>query len=152
MRTIGQSKWKQFRTVRYGGNPSKVAVATSKVMNIKLKILVIESRINTYSSSSEYKISTVQVNSYKAWTSPSYKVCRITKFVVNKDEQGSSSGSRVSSLSKKASSKGREIRTKTWLEKPLKHKGQPPLNRQNSEWTVSWIVTDEQWQWIVTDE
>ena len=36
-----------------------MAVATSKIMNIKLKILVIESRINTYSSSSEYKISTV---------------------------------------------------------------------------------------------
>ena len=68
----------------------------------------------------------LQVNNYKAWTSPSYKVCRITKFVVNKDEQGSSSGSRVSSLSKKASSKGREIRTKTWL----LSKGQPPLNRQ----------------------
>ena len=44
-----------------------VAVATSSimnVMNIKLKLLVIESRINTYSSS-EYKISTIQVNSYK---------------------------------------------------------------------------------------
>ena len=55
----------------------------------------------------------LQVNNYKACTSPSYEVCRITKFVVNKDEQGSNSGSRVSSLSKKASSKGREIRTKT---------------------------------------
>ena len=69
---------------------------------------------------------------------------------MNKDEQGSSSGNRVSSLSKKASSKGREIRTQTWVEKLFKHKGQPPLNRQNSEWKVSWIVTDEQWQWIVT--
>ena len=68
----------------------------------------------------------LQVNSYKAWTSPSYKVCRITKFVVNKDEQGSSSGSRVSSLSKKASSKGREIWTKLGLEKTPKLKGQPP--------------------------
>ena len=47
-------------------------------MNIELKILVIESRINTYSSS-EYKISTIQVR-----TSPSYKVCRITRLVVNK--------------------------------------------------------------------
>ena len=35
-----------------------MAVATIKIMNIKLKILVIESRINT-DSSSEYKISTV---------------------------------------------------------------------------------------------
>ena len=89
-----------------------MAIATSRVMNIKLKILIIESRINTYSSSNEYKILTVQVNSYKVWTNPSYKVCRVTKFVVNKDEQGSSSGSKVSSLSKKASSKGREIWTK----------------------------------------
>ena len=72
---------------------------------------------------------------------------------MNKGEQGSSSSrSKVGSLSKKASSKGREIRTPTWLRKTPKHKGQPPLNRQNSEWTVSWIVTDEQWQWIVTDE
>ena len=38
-----------------------MAVATSRIMNIKLKILVIESRINIYSSSSEYKISTVTV-------------------------------------------------------------------------------------------
>ena len=73
----------------------------------------------------------LQVNSYKTWTSPSYKICKITKFVVNKDEQDSSSGSRMSFLSKKASSKGREIRTKTWLEKTLKFKGQPPLSRQN---------------------
>ena len=43
----------------HDGNPSKVAIATSKVMNIELKILLIESRINTYSSSSEYKILTV---------------------------------------------------------------------------------------------
>ena len=70
---------------------------------------------------------------------------------MNKDEQGSSSGNMVSSLFKKASFKGREIRTQTWLEKLFKHKGQPPLNRQNSEWTVSWTVTDEQWQWIVTE-
>ena len=70
-----------------------MAVATNRTMNIKLKILVIESRVNTYSSS-EYKISTVQVNNYEAWTSPSYKVC---------SEQGSSSRSRVNSLSKKAS-------------------------------------------------
>ena len=104
-----------------------MAVATSKIMNIKLKILVIESRINTYSSSSEYKISTVQVNSYKAWTSPSYKVCRITKFMVNKNEQGSSSSrSRVSSLSKKASSKGREIRSKLDLKKPWNLRDNPP--------------------------
>ena len=40
-----QSKWKQFRIVRDGDNLSKVAVATSSIMNIKLKILVIESRI-----------------------------------------------------------------------------------------------------------
>ena len=79
-----------------------MAVATNRTMNIKLKILVIKSRINTYSSS-EYKISTVQVNSYKVWTSPTHKVCRVTKFVVNKGEQGSSSGNRVNSLSKKAS-------------------------------------------------
>ena len=52
-----------------------MAVATSSIMNRKLKILVIESRTNTYSSSS-YKISTVQVNSYKAYSSPRYKVCR----------------------------------------------------------------------------
>ena len=101
-----------------------MVVATNKVMNIELKILLIESMINTYSSSSEYKIST-QVNSYKAWTSPSYKVCKITKFVVNKDEQGSSSRNRVSSLSKKASFKGREIRSRTWLKKPLRDN--PPL-------------------------
>ena len=43
MKAIIQSKLKQFRTIRYGGNPSKVAVATSRTMNIKLKILVIES-------------------------------------------------------------------------------------------------------------
>ena len=47
-----------FHGYIYGGNSSKVEVATSRIMNIKLKILVIESRINTYSSS-EYKISTV---------------------------------------------------------------------------------------------
>ena len=35
---------KFWRTVRYGGNPSKVAVATSRIMNIKLKILVIENK------------------------------------------------------------------------------------------------------------
>ena len=52
-----------------------MAVATSKIMIRKLKILVIESGTNTYSSSS-YKISTVQVNSYKACSSPRYKVCR----------------------------------------------------------------------------
>ena len=89
----------------------------------------------------------LQVNSYKAWTSPSYKICRITRLVVNKGEQGSKQGSssrsKVGSLSKKTSSKGREIRTQTWLQKPSKHKGQPPLNRQNSKWTMSWIVTDE---------
>ena len=127
-----------------------MAVATNRTMNIKLKILVIESRINTYKSS-EYKISTVQVNSYKAWTSPSYKVCRVTKFVVNRDKQGNSSGSRVNSLSKKASSKGREIWTKLDL-KTSKLKGQPPLNRQNfgvnsvmnsKKWTVS--VNSNQW-------
>ena len=43
-RKYNQSKWKQFRTVWYGGNPSKVAVATSSIMNIKLKILVIENK------------------------------------------------------------------------------------------------------------
>ena len=53
--------------------PSKMAIATSSIMNRKLKILVIESRINTYSSSS-YKISTKQVNSYKACTNSSYKI------------------------------------------------------------------------------
>ena len=110
-----------------------MAVATSRIMNINLKILVIESRINNYSSS-EYKISTIQVNSYKIWTSSSYKVCRVTRFVLNKivivevwwilslrrllkgrsskgrkfykvcSEQGiSSSRSMVNSLSKKAS-------------------------------------------------
>ena len=102
MKTIVQSKWKQFRIVRYGGNPSKVAVATSRIMNIKLKILVIESRINT-SVVVNTRSQQLQVNSYKTWTSPSYKVCRVTKFVVNKGEQGSSSGSSVNSLSKKAS-------------------------------------------------
>ena len=86
----------------------------------------------------------LQVNSYNAWTSPSYKVCRITKFVVNKDEQGCNSGSRVSSLSKKASSKGREIRSKTWLDP----KGQPPLNRQ-----YFWVnSTCEQWKLTVKIE
>ena len=32
---------------------------------------------NTYSSSSDYNISTVQVNSYNTWTSPSYKIVRV---------------------------------------------------------------------------
>ena len=41
-------------------------------MNRKLKILVIEIKTNTYSSS-EYKISIVKVNNYKALTNPSYK-------------------------------------------------------------------------------
>ena len=36
---------KKFRIVRDGGNPSKVAVAITSIMNIKLKLLVIESRI-----------------------------------------------------------------------------------------------------------
>ena len=43
-----QSKLKQFRIVRYGGNPPKVAVATSSIMqviNIKLKLLAIENKI-----------------------------------------------------------------------------------------------------------
>ena len=71
---------------------------------------------------------------------------------MNKDEQGSSSGNMVSSLFKKASFKGREIRTQTWLEKLFKHKGQPPLNRQNSEWIVLWIVTVNSDRWIVTSE
>ena len=39
-----QSKLKQFRTIRYGGNPPKVAVATRSIMNIKLKTLVIENK------------------------------------------------------------------------------------------------------------
>ena len=41
-------KEKNYRTVRDGGNPTKVAVATNsimQVMNIKLKLLVIESKI-----------------------------------------------------------------------------------------------------------
>ena len=50
-----------------------MVVATSSIMNRKLKILIIESRTNTYSSGS-YKISTIQVNSYKAWTSSNYKI------------------------------------------------------------------------------
>ena len=49
-----------------------MAVATSSIMNRKLKILIIESRTNTYSSS--YNISTVQVNSYKTCTNSSYKI------------------------------------------------------------------------------
>ena len=39
---------KAIRTVRDGGNPTKMAVATNnimQVMNIKLKLLVIESKI-----------------------------------------------------------------------------------------------------------
>ena len=39
-------------------DPSKMAVVTNSVMNRKLKIFVIESRTNTYNSSS-YKISTI---------------------------------------------------------------------------------------------
>ena len=42
------NKEKNYRTVRDGGNPTKVAVATNsimQVMNIKLKLLVIESKI-----------------------------------------------------------------------------------------------------------
>jgi len=41
-------KEKNYRTVRDGGNPTKVAVATNnimQVMNIILKLLVIESKI-----------------------------------------------------------------------------------------------------------
>ena len=41
-------KEKNYRTVRDGGNPTKVAVAINKimqVMNIILKVLVIESKI-----------------------------------------------------------------------------------------------------------
>ena len=37
-----------YRTVRDGGNPTKMAVATNsimQVMNIKLKLLVIESKL-----------------------------------------------------------------------------------------------------------
>ena len=39
---------KNYRTVRDGGNPTKMAVATNsimQVMNIKLKLLVIESKL-----------------------------------------------------------------------------------------------------------
>ena len=94
-----------------------MAVATSRIVNKKLKILVIESRI-TLTVVVNTRSQQLQVNSYKAWTSPSYKVCRITRLVVNKGEQGNSSSiNRVGSLSKKASSKGREIRTQTWLGK-----------------------------------
>ena len=35
------------RASQVGGNPSKVVVATSSIMNIKLKILVIEKRKKT---------------------------------------------------------------------------------------------------------
>ena len=40
-------KEKNYRTVRDGGNPTKMAIATNtmQVMNIKLKLLVIESKI-----------------------------------------------------------------------------------------------------------
>ena len=40
-------KEKNYRTVRDGGNPTKMAVATNimQVMNIILKLLVIESKI-----------------------------------------------------------------------------------------------------------
>ena len=41
-------KEKNYRIVRDGGNPTKMAVATNnimQVMNIKLKLLVIESKI-----------------------------------------------------------------------------------------------------------
>ena len=41
-------KEKNYRTVRDGGNPTKMAVATNsimQVMNIKLKLLVIESKL-----------------------------------------------------------------------------------------------------------
>ena len=33
--------------------------------------------------------------------------------------------------------------SKTTRKTRLKHKGQPPLNKQNLEWTVSWIVLGE---------
>ena len=81
---IIQSKWKQFRIVRYGGNLSKVAVAISRTMNIKLKILVIESSKTLTAVVVNTRSQQLQVKSYKAWTSPSYKVCRVTRLVVNK--------------------------------------------------------------------
>ena len=46
--TIHPSLGKNYRTVRDGGNPTKMAVATNnimQVMNIILKLLVIESKI-----------------------------------------------------------------------------------------------------------
>ena len=62
-----------------------MTVATSSIINWKLKILVIKNRTKHSSSGSKietvqqlnsYRISTKQVNSYKAWTSPSNKDCR----------------------------------------------------------------------------
>ena len=45
-----------------------MAIATSSNNELKSeKYLLLRIEQNTYSSSSEYKISTVQVNSYKAW-------------------------------------------------------------------------------------
>ena len=40
------------------------------------KYLLLKIEQNTYSSSSDYKISREQVNSYKACTSSSYKIVR----------------------------------------------------------------------------
>ena len=45
-----------------------MAVATSNNNELKSeKYLLLKIKQNTYSSTSEYKISTVQINSYKAW-------------------------------------------------------------------------------------
>ena len=75
----------QFRIVRYDGNPSKVAVATNNIMNIKLKILelkilVLKIKHHTYSSSSEYKLSTGK-QLQGLGTRTSYKLCRDSREV-----------------------------------------------------------------------
>ena len=91
--------------------------------------MLLKIKQHTYSSSSDYKLSTgKQLQSLGTRTS--YKFCR---------EIGKQGIHSKKSLTTKNSLQERRPEVKTCF----KHKGQPPLNRQNSEWTVSWIVTDE---------
>ena len=86
-------------------------------MNIKLKILIIENKTtHTYSSSSDYKLSTGK-QLQRLGTRTSYKLCREIVIV---GKQGI--------LSKKGSLEG-TLSRKEKLKKKLK--GQPPLNRHN---------------------
>ena len=89
---------------------------------------------HTYSSSSDYKMSTGK-QLQGLGTNPSYKLCRVI-VIVGKQGTLSKKDSLGGTLSKKEDLKKKLV---------LKHKGQPPLNWHNSKWTVLMNSKSEQW-------